>query len=313
LAEWAGLVQPASVLVVGSGAGERTPEASPAAIDVVSMLLVWAVIWYLVSWLADALHARERELFIANRRLKASIEERSKHMLQTTHQLKAPFAAVHAQSQLLLGDYCGALPTEARVVAEKIAARCQALAHQIQDMLQLANLRSQGQTSPPKTRIDLAGLVEDALARVEPEARRRGIRFEKSVEPVMVHAVQDHLTMLLDNLVVNAVHYSHDRGTVQVSCRGHAGGEAELVVRDRGIGIPKEKLPRIFDDYYRTEEAVHHNSASTGLGLAIVRQVACEDRVPVQVESAPGWGTRFTVTLPRADVPLENESKSTET
>ena len=65
-----------------------------------------------------------------------------------------------------------------------------------------------------------------------------------------------------------------------------------------GIGIPREKLPRIFDDYYRTEEAVQHNRASTGLGLAIVRQVACEISWPSQVESAPGWGTRFTVTIP---------------
>jgi signal transduction histidine kinase len=262
------------------------------------MLLIWAVIWYLVSRLASALRSRDRALFLANHRLHASIEERSKHMLQTTHQLKAPFAAVHAQTQLLLGGYCGALPDAARAVAEKISARCLVLARQIQEMLQLANLRSQGQNSPPRRPVNLGRLIEEVITRIEPAARQRGIGFEKDVQPVTVHAVEDHLTMLVDNLVVNAVNYSFDRGVVQVTCRGQDSGDTIFVVRDQGIGIPKDKLPRIFDDYYRTEEAVQHNRGSTGLGLAIVRQVACEDALPVQVESAPGWGTRFTITFP---------------
>jgi signal transduction histidine kinase len=69
-------------------------------------------------------------------------------------------------------------------------------------------------------------------------------------------------------------------------------------VEDEGIGIPAEKLPRIFDDYYRTEEAVRHNKDSTGLGLAIVRHVATSHRIRVRVESAPGRGTAVTLRFP---------------
>jgi signal transduction histidine kinase len=115
---------------------------------------------------------------------------------------------------------------------------------------------------------------------------------------VSLVAVADHLTMLLDNLVVNAVNYSHDGGEVQVTAKAAAPERAEVVVSDRGIGIPPDKLPRIFEDYYRTDEAVKHNRSSTGLGLAVVRQVAREMRALIRVESAPGWGTRFTVRLP---------------
>ena len=263
-----------------------------------STLLIWVVIWYLVSRLTNTLRHRERELALTNLRLKASSEERAKHMLQTTHQLKAPFAAIHAQTQLLLGEYCGALPPAAREVVGKIAARSMALSRQIQEMLQLANLRSQGQAPPSHRQLKLGALLEDTLTRVDPAARQRGIHIEKAIEPVLVDAVEDHLTMLLDNLVVNAVNYSYDRGVVSVACRAQNTGQATVVVRDHGIGIHKEKLPRIFDDYYRTDEAVQHNRMSTGLGLAIVRQVAQEARVAIQVESAPGWGTRFTVTIP---------------
>jgi len=84
----------------------------------------------------------------------------------------------------------------------------------------------------------------------------------------------------------------------QEACRPVPPAAAEVIVRDHGIGIPGEKLPRIFEDYYRTEEAVRHNLSSTGLGLAVVRQAAHELQATIQVESAPGWGTRFTVRLP---------------
>ncbi len=299
-----GWLNPSSVLIPETQAEAGVPGALPG-LRLVSMLVILVVIWYLVSRLAGAVRFRDRELFIANRRLRASIEERSRHMLQTTHQLKAPFASIHAQCQLLLGDYCGSLPPRARATVEKISARCLVLARQIQEMLQLANLRSQGQTPPPARPVDLGKLIEEATLRIEPTARQRFVRIEKEIHPVTVQAVEDHLTMLVDNLLVNAVNYSHDHGVVQVACQPRNSGEVLIVIRDQGIGIPKEKLPRIFDDYYRTEEAVQHNRGSTGLGLAIVRQVACANHVPITVESAPGWGTRFTVTLPGASAVLQ--------
>lgn len=294
LLESAGLLERSTLF---PGNPQASAGAAPPQFSVLFMFMVWAVIWYLASRLSKAVRSRDRELFISNRRLAASIEERSRHMLQTTHQLKAPFAAIHAQTQLLLGEYCGSLPPKARATVEKISARCLVLARQIQEMLQLANLRSLGQTAPPKQRINVGTLIEEILSRVEPAARQRGVRFEKEIQPAVTEGVADHLTMLIDNLVTNAVNYSFENGIVNVACLGRRSGDILVSVRDRGIGISKEKLPRIFDDYYRTEEAVRHNSGSTGLGLAIVRQVACKDGVPITVESAPGWGTRFTVEL----------------
>ncbi len=260
--------------------------------------LIWGVIWYLVSWLARKLQQHEHQLALTNLQLKASGEERSDHMLQTTHQLKAPFAAIHAQTQLLLGNYCGPLPQKAHQVVETIAARSMALSRQIQQMLQLANLRSQGQSTPQCKSLDLADLTTQTIHRIEPNARQRNITLSTQVEPSLLEAVEDHLTMLVDNLIVNAVNYSHPNSSVEVTCQPSANHTVTLTVRDHGIGIPKEKLPRIFDDYYRTEEAAQHNRTSTGLGLAVVRQVAHAANATVHVESAPGWGTRFTVQLP---------------
>lgn len=270
-----------------------------------SLLGIWAVIWYLASRLAGELRRRERELAAANRRLEASSTERAAHMLQTTHQLKAPFAAIHANTQLLLNGYAGSLSPESRTVIEKISSRACMLSRQIQEMLQLANLRSQAQTKPSLTVFELPGIIQREVERIEPQAALRGIAVENSLEPVRVRGSDDYLVMLIDNLLNNAINYSYDGGRVAVSCGRSDATTACVIIRDHGIGIPADKLPFVFQDYYRTTEATQHNKSSTGLGLAIVRLVAKALNATVRIESAPGWGTRVTLRMPAIadDVP----------
>ncbi len=121
----------------------------------VSLLAIWGIIWYLASRLANELRDRECELATTNLRLEASSLERARHMLQTTHQLKAPFAAIHANTQLLLGGYSGALSEPSKRLVQRIAARSLMLSQQIQEMLQLANLRSQAQSQHTVAVIEL--------------------------------------------------------------------------------------------------------------------------------------------------------------
>ncbi len=266
--------------------------------QLVFLLSIWITIWYLVSRIASQLRAREYQLAATNARLEASSQERARHMLQTTHQLKAPFAAIHANTQLLLGGYSGSLPEASRRLVERIAARARMLSQQIQEMLQLANLRSQAQSQHTVSLIQLHELLQAMVERFEPTATARGIQVESHLEPAQVRGVEDFVKMLCENLLSNAISYSHNDSAVQVSCSQEAGKGAQVTVRDSGIGIPSDKLPRIFDDYFRTSEATLHNRASSGLGLAIVRHVARNMRINVLVESAPGWGTRFSLDFP---------------
>ena len=138
-------------------------------------------------------------------------------------------------------------------------------------------------------------MVRSCLANLRSEAAGRGIGIEEDLAAASVWGVRDHLVMMIDNILSNAIHYSHDGQPVSVTCRAGPDRGAVLVVRDRGIGIPADKLTRIFDDYYRTKEAVQHNKASTGLGLAIVRQAALSGRIGVRVESCAGaWDSLFS-------------------
>jgi signal transduction histidine kinase len=110
---------------------------------------------------------------------------------------------------------------------------------------------------------------------------------------------------LFVNLLSNAVIYSDENGQVHISCRPAPDSGPIVTIADQGIGIPADKLPHIFEEHYRTKEAVRHNKESSGLGLAIVRNVAEMYRIRVRVESRPGFGTKFELTFP-----AENESSS---
>jgi len=263
-----------------------------------SVAFISVTIWFLASRLAGALRQRDAELAATNRRLLAATDERARHMLQTTHQLKAPFAAIHANTQLLQGGFCGQIPDDALQVIGKIGDRCNMLSREIKAMLQLANLRSSAQVSPQPVAIELHEILRACLAAIEPLAAKRGIGFVEKIVSATIRGVYDHVVMMIDNVLSNAVAYSCDGQKVSVSCQPKPCGGAIVAVEDSGIGIPSTKLPQIFDDYYRTAEAVKHNKASTGLGLAIVRQVAMAGKVGVRVESAPQQGTLFTLDFP---------------
>jgi len=262
---------------------------------------IWLVVWYLASHLSLMVRRRDFELAETNRRVVAACDERSRHMLTTTHQLKAPFAAIYSNAQLLLRGYCGDIPDEAVKVIERILLRCRRLTAEIQEMLQLANLSSTSLESIPGTRLLSTELLPWCISQVESVAQERGIIFKTDIRPVSLLGAEDHFKMLFVNLLSNAVIYSQRNGQVNVSCMPGPNLEPVVVIEDNGIGIPADKLPRIFEKHYRTKEAVQHNKESSGLGLAIVKHVAEMYSIRIRVESRSGFGTKFELRFPALD------------
>jgi signal transduction histidine kinase len=297
-AETAGLL-PAAGIYASDALRMQIVQTPPVpALYVLSALGIWLVVWYLTSALSALVRERDHQLAVTNRQLAAAQQERTRHMLRTTHELKSPFAAIHANAQLLLGGHCGELPQAAVKVAARISTRCRRLAAEIQEMLQLANLQSGSGQVPHWENLDLDRLAEAAAAQLRALAEERAITIDVHTAPAPVFGVSDHVTMMLTNLIANAVNYSREGGQVEVECRPAEDGAALLSIQDHGIGIRPEKLPHIFEEFYRTDEAVRHNRESTGLGLAIVQQVAQSHGVKVRVESAVDVGTRFTLEFP---------------
>ena len=143
------------------------------------MLLIWAVIWYLVSRLASALRSRDRELFISNRRL-ARQHRRTLQAYAADHPpAQSPVCRDPRPKPVAPRRLLRNVLAQARLTVEKISARCLVLARQIQEMLQLANLRSQGPSLAAEACGEPGTPDREVLTRVEPAARQRGVRFEK--------------------------------------------------------------------------------------------------------------------------------------
>ncbi len=282
--------------------------------NVLSALCIWIMVWYFASHLSGMVREREYELIKTNKHLKEAQEAKTKHLLRITHELKAPFAAIDANIQLLLKGYCGAFTDKATDVMKRISIRSCRLGHEIKEMLQLANLRSESKESLYLKEIDIGEIITWCKTQINPIAKKRKIIFEENIEPTYVIAVEDHMKMLFTNLLTNAVVYSHDRGKVRIQCKSSNEIGPFVTIEDQGIGIPRNKLSKIFDEYYRTDEAVSHNKNSTGLGLAIVKHVAQSYNILVSVASNQGIGTKFVLRFPSSlknkHIELKKEKKN---
>lgn len=256
------------------------------------------IVWYLTSHLSQIVRQRDRALMQLNKMLVEAQEAKMRHMLRTTHELKAPFAAIQANVQLLSKGYCGALPPEALETLNRIDQRCRRLANEINEMLQLANLRSmRSETTAWKT-LNVANIIRWCAAQIQPLATERQVTLDLDLVFCNVRGVEEQLRMLFSNLFSNAVQYSLKGGRVSIRCARNPNGSAHVVIEDNGIGIEAEKLPKIFEEYYRTDRAAQFNATSSGLGLAIVRHIVQTHGIRLRVESEPDHGTVFTLDFP---------------
>jgi signal transduction histidine kinase len=312
LSELAG-VFPASQLHLNAEV-QKNIEASSSEV-LMALGSVWGIliaVWYLASHLSGMLRQHEHDLAETNIRLVAAQKERTRHMMHTAHELKTPCAAIYANARVLIDGYCGDLPDEALGVLHRVSHRCLGLASQIQDMLRLANLRSEGGPVATPETLNVADSLQWCIEQVLPAAGQRKVTIETNIQPALTRCVEDHLKMFFQNLVSNAVNYSHEGGTVHITCHLNPDNRPHVTVRDEGIGIAKEKLPHIFEEYYRTTDAAQHNRGSSGLGLAIVQQIAREHRISLTVESQSGKGTVFQAILPPAG-PITTQAITKET
>jgi two-component system phosphate regulon sensor histidine kinase PhoR len=181
------------------------------------------------------------------------------------------------------------------------------MARLVSDLLSLSRIELHEHT-PPTGRVDLTAILHGVADALEIKAKNRGmaIRIEADrLPPVLGDA--DELAQVFQNLIDNAVKYGSRNSEVRVMAgpaeavsskapRRLAQGVAVSVI-DRGEGIPREHLPRLTERFYRVDSARSRELGGTGLGLAIVKHIVNRHRGHLEIESAPGEGSRFTVYL----------------
>jgi two-component system phosphate regulon sensor histidine kinase PhoR len=212
-----------------------------------------------------------------------------------SHELKTPLTVVSGYAETLLDD---TIPAEQRrrfvgTIREN-ALRMQRI---VDDLLDLSRIESGG-WRPRIGAVDVNGVVRDVFTAIEPTAQARGVALVADVPPDAAHLRADPTAFrqVLGNLVENAVRYTKD-GTVTVRSRLGAGG-VWVDVRDTGVGIAPEHLPRIFERFYRVDAGRSREQGGTGLGLAIVRHLVDAHGGRVESASVVGRGTTISVLFP---------------
>jgi signal transduction histidine kinase len=217
-----------------------------------------------------------------------------------SHDLKTPLAALQGYvDTLLLKD--SNLAAEERRNYLQIASRSgERLNKLVSDLIELAKLDA-NEVQPAREPFSLAELAQDVAQKFQVTAERRRIRVEASLPAAAPYVCGDIalIERVLENLVANAVAHTDPGGWVRLRIEASEDG-ATAHVEDSGCGIPEHELDRIFDRFYRVNEAQRERGNHSGLGLAIVKSIVELHGSRVRVESAPGEGSRFSFKLPAA-------------
>ena len=277
---------------------------------------VFLFCWYLVSEISSSLKLRERQLEDTHQMLIKLDKEKTQATLLATHQLKAPFAAIKSYVYTLRDGYCGALPEKARTVVARIGERCDQITSRITDIIHLSNLRTLLVTDMKLVPVELVSILSEEALEGELIGGPRKIKIINLTEthpPVYIMGSQSHLKTLFSNLIQNAINYCRDdtgRVVISMECTQQ---KVAVSVQDNGIGIPKENLDKIFDDHFRSKNAVAHNPNGTGLGLSIVKEIVYIHGASIQVESIVGRGSSFTVRFDVTEPKQEKDSHGKDT
>lgn len=231
-------------------------------------------------------------------------ETRRDFVANISHELKTPIGAISLLSEALVGAADD--PKMVKKFSTDLIKESKRLANLVQEIIQLSRLQSTDVIKNAQV-LDLRNVIQEAIERNSVLAERRAIRISADAPAgIFVLGDQEMLTVAVKNLIENAITYSDEGKQVGIGLRKKH-GVAAIAVTDNGIGMTPEQQERVFERFYRADASRSRQTGGTGLGLAIVKHVSASHLGDVQVFSKPGVGSTFTLRLPVASVPAEEE------
>lgn len=218
-----------------------------------------------------------------------------------SHELRTPLASITGYAETLLSGAVELDPM-AREFIQTIERHGHRLTVMVSDLLQLAKLEASGDR-PQLGVVRLPDVLVEVLESCEHLALQQRVSLEIDVqeEASQVRAEARALTQVLRNLVENGIRYTQPGGQVELEARlAPDGRQVCLLVRDNGVGIEPQHLPRIFERFYRVDKGRSREDGGTGLGLAIVKHMVLAMEGEIDVSSVPGRGSVFSLRLQAA-------------
>lgn len=247
----------------------------------------------------------ERSLLLERERAARAEAEAANHardefLAMLSHELRNPLSAILNAAQVMLMP--GREPTYPARAAEIISRQARHLGRLIEDLLDVARATS-GKIVLVRERLDLAELVQRSLAVYRTGGRLAQHRVTENLVPVWVEADPVRLSQVVDNLLINAIKFTPPGGRIEVQTT-RDDDEAVLHVRDSGIGIAVELLPRVFDLFTQGPRSLDRAQGGLGIGLTLAHRLVLAHGGRIEAASeGPSKGCAFTVRLPRVESP----------
>jgi signal transduction histidine kinase len=224
---------------------------------------------------------------------------KSDFVSNVSHELRTPLALIRLYAETLeLGRLKS--PEKYQEYYQIIRKESERLSSLINNILDFSRIEA-GRKEYDFRETDLRELVANTMESYRYQIEQHGFTLEEKIDPVPPLKVdREAMARSLVNLVNNALKYSQDRKYIGVNLY-RDNGAVKLEVVDHGIGIPYNEQGKIFEKFYRVGDPLVHNTKGSGLGLSLVRHIAQAHGGNVEVESAPGRGSKFTITLPVAE------------
>lgn len=246
---------------------------------------------------ADELHQQNKELEMQKMQLAEASRLKTTFLSNMSHELRTPLNSVIALAGVLHRKLAGRLPDEEHGYLEVIERNGKHLLALINDILDLSRIES-GRVEMEISKFRITVPVKEAVQLILPQAEAKGVEIVIEDNNIDIEVESDlaKLRHILLNLIGNAVKFT-ERGTVQITIK-HSGAIVSIAVIDSGIGIEPKHIQYIFDEFRQADTSTSRKFGGTGLGLAIAKKYSEMLGAKISVESTPGIGSTFTLTLP---------------
>ncbi|MDF2657165.1 MAG: hypothetical protein K0R19_3639 [Bacillota bacterium] len=261
--------------------------------SVIGVLIAVVVAIAYTNTLLKPINQMERQLKITMKENKKAEQIRKDFVANVTHELKTPLTSISGFVETLQ-DGAAENPEIRTKFLDIIAIEAARLKRLIEDILIISDIEKKREVNTDSD-INVRESILEILASMEPIIDAKNIKITTAFAyEIYIGGNNDRFKQLMFNLIENAVKYSHPGGAIAVTAERKE-GRVYISVKDEGIGIPEEHLPRLFERFYRVDKSRSQKEGGTGLGLAIVKHIAALFEAEIKVESELGKGSTFTV------------------
>jgi len=220
---------------------------------------------------------------------------RKDFVANVSHELKTPITSIRGYSETLLE--CDVDKETKEKFLTVINTEAERMAHIVSDLLQLSKMDSK-EMALNKENINLNNMINDIISKVglELEKKKQSISVN-GVEELCVYGDYSSIEQVIINIITNSIRYTGENGKIEVQLLQDS-DEAVIKIKDNGMGIPKEDLPRIFERFYRVDKARTREMGGTGLGLSISKNMIEANGGKISIDSEYGEWTEVTIKLP---------------